>query len=326
MKTFIRVRRDFNLISDISKEFLTPIKNNIVAFPSSLGFGSLKGISFPSDLNIYVGRYDLNIPWELEIINEFDTGAFCIFTSVMSNKITIKMEDEWVPIDKDSPKGLFFYSPGASVEVMYPKNEAFKSVAVTFTNESIKAIMDDPDILQGVNPVSPFIYFDETIPEAENLINKLASICDDNSPSRFDTYIVLLEFLSLTLNRIFVSNERYNLSGLFKEDIKKIFSLKHKLLENTQTTPKISDLASQVGMSETKMVKLFKQVFNRTMYQFAQNAKITKAKELLSSKNFNVSEVGYMVGYTNMTHFGKAFKKYHKVNPSEYLKNVLKKD
>lgn len=94
-------------------------------------------------------------------------------------------------------------------------------------------------------------------------------------------------------------------------------------MENSHQTIKIAALSAEVGMGQSKMVKLFKQVFNRTIYQFAQKAKILKAKDLLNSKKYSVSEVGYMVGYSNMTHFAKAFKKYYKVNPGEYLKNVL---
>jgi len=88
----------------------------------------------------------------------------------MSNRITVKREGKWVAIDKNSPNGLFFYSPGTSAEVCYPENERFKTVAVTFTSETVSEIIDDPEILAGVNPASPFIYFDETVPEAENYI------------------------------------------------------------------------------------------------------------------------------------------------------------
>jgi AraC-like DNA-binding protein len=155
------------------------------------------------------------------------------------------------------------------------------------------------------------------------LIRKLGSSYDENGPSRFETYIALLNLLRLTLYRTFVIKERYNYSGLFKEDVEKLFSIRRKLFENSHLTIKIATLAEEVGMSESKMVKLFKQVFSHTVYQFAQKAKIIKAKNLLTSKNYNVSQVGYMVGYSNMTHFAKAFKKYYKVNPSEYLKSVL---
>lgn len=323
MKTFIRVRKDFNLVNDLSIDFSIPITNDVVVFPPSLGAGFLKGFSFPSDLNLYIGRYKLNTSWELETINEPDTGAFCIFTSIISNQIKIKTDGEWVTIDKDSPRGMLFYSPGTSVEVRYPIKETFKTVAVTFTRETVSAIIDNPEILKGVNPASPFIYFDETVPEAENLIQKLATLCDDNRSSRFETYMALLNFLRLTLDRMFINKERYNLSGLLKEDIEKIFLIKSILMEDTQSIPKISALAAEVGVSESKMIKLFKQVFDSTIYQFAQHTKIIHAKNLLSSRKYNVSEVGYMVGYTNMTHFGKAFKKYHKVNPSEYLRSIL---
>lgn len=96
-------------------------------------------------------------------------------------------------------------------------------------------------------------------------------------------------------------------------------------MENSHLPIKIPALAVEFGMGQSKMTKLFKQVFNRTMYQYVQKAKIMKAKDLLNSKKYNVSEAGYMVGYSNMTHFAEAFKKYYKVNPSEYLKDLTYK-
>ncbi|MCF6407294.1 helix-turn-helix transcriptional regulator [Chitinophaga filiformis] len=111
----------------------------------------------------------------------------------------------------------------------------------------------------------------------------------------------------------------------FRSDLNlyKLFSIRKKLMENSHLTIKLPALAKEIGMGQSKMVKLFKQVFNRSISQFAQKARIIKAKNLLSSKKYSVSEVGYMVGYSNMTHFAKAFRKYYKVNPSEYLKDVL---
>ncbi len=324
MKTFIRVQRDFNLINDLSDNFSYPIIDNTVNLPPLLGEGFVKGFSFPSNLNLYVGHYNLNIPWELETINKMDTGAFCIFTTLISNQIRIKRGSEWVSLDKDSLNGLFFYSPGTSVKVRYPENEPFITVAITFTSETVNAIIEHPEILKGVDPKSPFIFFDETVPETENFIRKLGSLCYEDSSSKFEAYIALLNFMRLTLQRTFISKERYNLSGLLKEDIKKIFFIKRKLTDHSHSTPKLSVLSAEAGMSESKMSKLFKHVFDLTVYQYAQKARIKRAAELLSSQDYNVSEVGYLVGYTNMSHFAKKFKKYYKINPGEYLDDVLK--
>jgi len=323
MKNSIRIRKGFNLIEDLSIDFYNVSTKDAVNVPLDLGTGKIKGLYFPSDLNLYVGDYHLNVPWQLETINESDSMTFCIFASIISNKITIKKDGEWVAIDHNGPNTLLFYSSGSSVEISFPQKEPFKTIAITFTTETVSAIIDQPDVLKGLNPDLPFLYLDETVPDAENFIRRLASICDENSPSRFDTYLTLLNLLKLTLYRTFVIRERYNSSGLLKEDVEKLFSIRKKLMENSHLTIKIPTLAAEIGMGQSKMVKLFKQVFNRTISQFAQKAKIIKAKDLLNSKRYTVSEVGYMVGYSNMTHFAKAFKKYYKVKPGEYLKDIL---
>jgi len=323
MKNSIRIRKGFNLVEDLSIDFYNESKKDAVNVPAYLGTGKIRGLYFPSDLNLYVGDYHLNVPWQLETINESDSRTFCIFASIISNKITIKKDNEWVAIDHNGPNTQLFFSSGSSVEIAFPQKEAFKTITITFTAETVSAIIDHPDALKGLNPDAPFLYLDETVPEAENYIRRLASIHDENSPTLFDTYITLLHLLKLTLYRTFIIKERYNSSGLLKEDVEKLFSIRKKLMENSHLTIKIPTLAAEIGMGQSKMVKLFKQVFNRTISQFAQKAKIIKAKDLLSSKRYSVSEVGYMVGYNNLTHFAKAFKKYYKVNPSEYLKDIL---
>ena len=322
-KTLLQIKQDADLIAELSSQFYRVSKKDAVDLPYKLGLGKFKGVTFPSGLKLYVGSYSLNAPWQLEITINPDSKTFCIFTSIVSNQITIKKDGEWAIINRNGPNSILFFSPGASVELAFPQNEPFKTILITFTAETIRSIMDQPEIILGLNPASPFLYLDETVPEAENFINKLASICEENGPDKFDTYLTLLNLLKVTLNRTFVIKERYNSSGILKEDVDKLFAIRRQLLENSHLKIRIASLAKEVGMGESKMIKLFKQVFNRTVHQFAQKAKIIKAKDLLTSRNYTVSEVGYMVGYNNMTHFAKAFKKYYKINPGEYLKSVL---
>jgi AraC-like DNA-binding protein len=323
MKSHIRIREDFNLIQDLSTQFNTASIKDSVDLPSHLGSGNLKGLYFPSDLKLYVGKYQLNIPLQVETTNEKESKIFCIYSSIVSNEVAIKKDGEWRTMDYNGPNSLLFYSYGSSVEIAYPHNQPFKTLAITFTSETISAIMDQPDVLEGLDPQAPFLYLDEAVPEAETLIRKLVSICDENGPSRFEVYLSLLNLLRLTLYRTFIIKERYNSSGLLKDDVEKLFSIRKRLMESSHLPVKIVSLSAEFGMGQSKMTKLFKQVFNRTMYQYVQKAKIIKAKDLLNSKKYSVSEVGYMVGYSNMTHFAKAFKKFYKVNPSEYLRRLL---
>ena len=322
MKMFIRIRKHFNLIEDLAADFSSQNMDDTVVLPTNLGSGKVKGCSFSSDLNLYVGEYILKEPLNLETINEPDKGAFCIFCSLMSNQISIKMKDRWVPLEKNSPKGLFFYSPGTSVKVRYPAGEPFKTVAITFTSDTIEGFNNNSKILEGLVFNSPFLYFDENAPEVEALVNKLSLFIDKKEYSKFELYVLLLNFVRLILTRTFIKKDHLNLSGLLKADIKRIFLTKRKIEENVHVTLKIKNLAQEVAMSESKLTKLFKQVFGITIHQYARNVKFIKAKELLSSGKYTVSEVGAKVGYSNMSHFAKAFYEFHTINPSKYLQSL----
>ncbi|WP_155897788.1 helix-turn-helix domain-containing protein, partial [Bacteroides pyogenes] len=37
---------------------------------------------------------------------------------------------------------------------------------------------------------------------------------------------------------------------------------------------------------------------------------------------YSVSEVGYKVGYANLSHFTEAFRKYHRIKPKQYLDSL----
>lgn len=142
MKNILRIRKAFNLIEDLSTDFYNISTKEAVDLPSDLGSGKIKALYFPSDLNLYVGDHHLRVPWQLETINEQDSTTFCIFASIISNKITVKKDGEWVAIDHNGPNTLLFYSPGSSVEITFPQNEPFKTVAITFTTGTVSAIID----------------------------------------------------------------------------------------------------------------------------------------------------------------------------------------
>jgi AraC-like DNA-binding protein len=80
----------------------------------------------------------------------------------------------------------------------------------------------------------------------------------------------------------------------------------------------LNKLADTVGFSDSKLQKSFKQVFGKSIYQYALYEKMLVAQKMLKSKKYSVSEVGYELGYSNLSHFTKAFKNQFGVNPKTY--------
>ena len=57
-------------------------------------------------------------------------------------------------------------------------------------------------------------------------------------------------------------------------------------------------------------------------YEYLQKQRMQKAKMMLLSGNFSIKDVGYTLGYSNLSNFTLAFKKEFGQLPSEVVKGA----
>lgn len=80
----------------------------------------------------------------------------------------------------------------------------------------------------------------------------------------------------------------------------------------------ISELASHVGISNSRLSVLFKQDTGMTINQFITGIRIERAKELLLQGNYKVYEVAEQVGYMTSQYLSKIFYRETGCYPAEY--------
>ena len=93
------------------------------------------------------------------------------------------------------------------------------------------------------------------------------------------------------------------------------------LTEDFLDPPTIPVLARRCGLNEFTLKKEFKRTFNSTIFTFVQKLKMEQAWALIREKNHSVSEAANAVGYINVSHFSRAFKKQFSINPGILKKN-----
>lgn len=81
----------------------------------------------------------------------------------------------------------------------------------------------------------------------------------------------------------------------------------------------VDKLAETIGMSYSVLNKKLKTLTNMSVNDFSKNIRLKRAAQLLKQKEFNVYEVGYMVGYADRKHFSKEFRKQFGQTPSEFI-------
>jgi AraC-like DNA-binding protein len=78
------------------------------------------------------------------------------------------------------------------------------------------------------------------------------------------------------------------------------------------------NLAELCGISYDYLRQLFEKFYGLTPIKYINALKLTRAKELLDSGMYSVSEAAYHSGFSDVSHFSRFFKASVGVLPSEY--------
>ena len=80
----------------------------------------------------------------------------------------------------------------------------------------------------------------------------------------------------------------------------------------------VDDMARVTNMSRSSYSKKLKAIIGQTPSDLLRDARMKRAAELIDDGQLNVAEVAYEVGYNDPHYFGKAFKAYYQMTPTEW--------
>jgi AraC-like DNA-binding protein len=80
----------------------------------------------------------------------------------------------------------------------------------------------------------------------------------------------------------------------------------------------VEDLCSALGMSRSVFFNKVKSLTGLAPIEFIRDLKMKRAAQLLSSGEYLVKEVSYMIGISDIKYFGKCFKTKYSMTPQEY--------
>ena len=91
---------------------------------------------------------------------------------------------------------------------------------------------------------------------------------------------------------------------------------RRKLATDLSAPTRISDIARAIGMSESKLTRVFKECFGVTLFDYRLECRMRYALDLLRCKRMPVTQVSYAVGYRHPTSFAAAFQDFFGFPPS----------
>jgi signal transduction histidine kinase/ligand-binding sensor domain-containing protein/DNA-binding response OmpR family regulator len=110
-------------------------------------------------------------------------------------------------------------------------------------------------------------------------------------------------------------------NNLTNRDLEFLNQVKSIIEDNLAKTDfKIEDIYKKVGMGRSKFSDKLKGLTGLSPIDFVTGYRLGKASVMLQSGEYNVTEVSYLSGFSEVSYFSKCFKEHFGVSPSHYAK------
>lgn len=94
---------------------------------------------------------------------------------------------------------------------------------------------------------------------------------------------------------------------------------------DTNLTLSLKEISEELKVHPAYLSRQFSKYFdNLTFGEYIRKLRIDKAIHLLHHTKLSLSEIAYLTGFSDQSHFTRIFKKHTGHNPSDYKKNLLK--
>ena len=89
-------------------------------------------------------------------------------------------------------------------------------------------------------------------------------------------------------------------------------------IQNNYQNVTLESLAEQFHLSEPYVSKYIKDKSGKTFGEHVAHIRMKRAKTLLKNGNMTVENIAYAIGYQNVEHFNRTFKKSFDMTPIQY--------
>ena len=176
-------------------------------------------------------------------------------------------------------------------------------------------------VLQSLLLNSQPLLFEQMIqPSMQRIIDEMMKEPVDEPFKLFFLRVKTEELICRLLMEL-VKRDEKQLYDLNSQDVQIIYEVKARMLAHLERPPVINELALGANMSPTKLKRLFKQIFGNSIFNYYQTHRMQEAARLLKEEKLSVSEAGYQLGFTNLSHFSRVFYEHTGVKPKQYSRS-----
>jgi len=312
-------------VPDILKIFAqllgTEIKNRKLEIPEKYGNGYCSGYVFNEHIRMLILIYELNKDFVVENPDIHDSGRMILFK--FQNSIPKR---EIVSAGKQlmAIPSVLIATSSMNTDVIIPIQTNTSTINIEVDANYLKGLFDlsekSPVLQSLLQNTQPLLFEQMIYPSLQRIVDEIISEQVDETFKLFFLRIKAEELICRLLMELEKRDEK-QLYALNRHDIQSIYKIKELMLDHPGTPPLINDLAVIANMSPTKLKRLFKQIFGNSIFSYYQGFRMKEAARLLREEKISVSDVGYGLGFTNLSHFSRVFNEHIGMKPKQYSRS-----
>lgn len=155
---------------------------------------------------------------------------------------------------------------------------------------------------------------------AQALVEGMAALRGESPLDRLRLDAMALELLAVTLESLTLAEPAKPQPCLANEDERSLEAAAAYLEANLSESHSLAEISRRVHLNEFKLKRGFRDRYNTTVFGYLRQKRMQRARALLESGGRSVLQVAAEVGYSNASHFTRAFRQSFGVNPKEFAR------
>lgn len=313
----------FDFITLFSKQINVPVRDNVLQIPASLGEGYVRKVGFGDDFKLTIHRYILKEDLILKrnpAVKANNVRTIFFYNNKEDLEVKCNNEEN-IPFFQKNDSSIILSTNDLRTEIRFPAGSNIQYVVVGITASRLHSVLSIEKPNTTIQTITAedasFLFFENLDPEMQLLLKNIVSVDMNNSMNNFYVQIKVQELMYLLFSKLSL-RENTTFKNINSNDAQKLLIIRNEILSDLSTPPVLNELAIIASMSETKLKQLFKQTFGDTIYNYYQKARMEEAAFLLKQAKHSVSEVGYELGFSNLSHFSRLFEKQYGITPKKF--------
>ena len=312
----------FNFLQSFGQKFGIESTADVLVIPPEMGEGYIRIVDLYPHFKLLIHRYRLR---EDLILRRTASSVPSDLVSVIFNSneepANMYAHNEQVQFSRHTDFAIQISSTDLSSEVRFSANREIYFTVVGMAASQLRSLLQltrPHSIVDAIlGDSGGYLFYESMTPDVQKVLKQMMDFQPGHELQSFFYRNKVQELLFFLFEKLLRREGVQHLS-VNKEDADALYLLRSKILADLSQPPFLPQLAKSVGMSETKMKQLFRQVFGNSIYQHFQDARMEQAAFLLRDGSRTVADVGYQLGFSNLSHFGRLFEKYTGMKPKKY--------